>query len=106
MDLREYYGLIAEQEALITDALPIVVSLKTSNGGRAGFITEVVRAVAARMIVDKQYRLATPDEAVAHRAEQERVREQTTLNAMRGRLNLAVLSDEDLRTLRELRGSE
>ena len=76
------------------------------NGGRAGFMTEVTRPVAARMIVDKQYRLATPAEADLHRAEQERVRERTTLNAVRGRLNLAVLSEEDLQTLRELRRCE
>lgn len=63
MNLREYYRRISAVEAEIDSAHVWVTSLETSNGGKAGVVNEVPRAMAARMIVDQQARLATEGEA-------------------------------------------
>ena len=60
MDLREYYGKIREQERKIADPFVTVVSLKGSDGARAGRKTVVPRAVAAKMIVDGMAELEEP----------------------------------------------
>jgi hypothetical protein len=62
MDLRGYYQKVREVEATIADAFAVIVSLETSDGGKAGTQTEVTRSLAARMIVDGLAHLAKPDE--------------------------------------------
>jgi len=71
MDLRAYFQKIRELEAKIAEEFPIVVSLDTPDGGKAGTHTGVTRALAAKMIVEGVARLATEVEAAAFRALQE-----------------------------------
>ncbi|MEI9814977.1 MAG: hypothetical protein WDO18_21070 [Acidobacteriota bacterium] len=52
MDLREYYRKLHEIEAKIAEPFVMVISRKTSDGGRAGRRTQVPRDVAAKLIVD------------------------------------------------------
>jgi hypothetical protein len=68
MDLRAYYQKIRRIEAGITEAAVVVVSRETSDGGRAGVLTDVPRSVAARLIADEKVELATADEAAEFRA--------------------------------------
>ncbi|MBM3787571.1 MAG: hypothetical protein FJW30_24715 [Acidobacteria bacterium] len=100
MDLREYYRRVAEQEESIDSRFPLIVSLKTANGGKAGVFSEVSRPVAARMVVDGQARLATHEETVAHLQgrldEEERRRE-----ALAGeRLRVALAAEKELLALK------
>jgi hypothetical protein len=67
MDLKLYYQKIRDTESLIPDAFPLIVSQPTDDGGKAGSLAEVTRAVAAKMIVESTARLATADEAKAYR---------------------------------------
>ncbi len=46
MDLRQYFRKIQEVENGLSEAFPLVVSLETSDGGKAGLIVEL-RAVVA-----------------------------------------------------------
>jgi hypothetical protein len=62
MDLRGYFKRLREVEAAIQVPFPVIVSLATPEGGKAGQRTEVSRALAARMIIEGQARLATVDE--------------------------------------------
>ena len=79
MDLRQYYRTIREVEATIPDAFPLVASLATEDGGRAGVISEVSRYQAARTIVEGRVRLASEQEkqtyfdqlSAAHKAAEE-----------------------------------
>jgi hypothetical protein len=67
MDLKIYYQKIRDEQEKIADPFPVVVSLETQDGGRAGVQTEVPKPVAARMIVDGIAKLASPTEAKAFR---------------------------------------
>lgn len=69
MDVRAYYRKIRGIESEIPASEVVVVSLETSDGGKAGRFMEAVRYQAAKMIVDGRVRLATPEEAEAYRAE-------------------------------------
>jgi len=61
MDLREYFRKIREVEAEMEDAFVVVVSRKTTDGGRSGVKTVVPRAVGAKLIVDGKAKLDVTD---------------------------------------------
>lgn len=63
MELRAYYQKIRRIEAEIGDESAVVSSRETPDGGQAGVLTEVPRAIAARMIADGRAELASGDEA-------------------------------------------
>lgn len=69
MDLRQYYHKLSVKAKEITEEFPLVASLETSDGGKAGIVMEVSRATAAKLIVEGRARLATEAEALAHKAE-------------------------------------
>lgn len=52
MDLKMYYEKVRETKAKIASEYVVVASLETPDGGKAGVLTEVPRALAARMFVD------------------------------------------------------
>ena len=66
MDLRQYYRKIREVEANITDEFPLLASLATEDGGRAGVVSEVSRHQAARLIVEGKARPASEEEKQGH----------------------------------------
>jgi hypothetical protein len=66
MDLRQFYRKIRDTESTIPEKYPLVASLATEDGGKAGLIAEVPRYQAARMIVEGKARLATEEEKQAH----------------------------------------
>jgi hypothetical protein len=107
MDLQVYYQKLRETESKIADEYPLVVSVETSDGGKSGVKTEVPRRLAAKLLVDGQVRLASKDEAKAHRdamAEAHRLAERATAAA---RVQLTVLSTTELDRLRgAARGSK
>jgi hypothetical protein len=67
MDLRAYYGRLRETEKGFREEFVVVKSVATPDGGIAGRLTEVSRAVAAKMIVDGMAQAADAAEAAAHR---------------------------------------
>ena len=69
MDLLAYYEKIRKIEALIEAVFAVVTSRATPDGGRAGVMTEVPRAAAARLIAEEKADLANPEEAAQFRAE-------------------------------------
>jgi hypothetical protein len=101
MDLKRYYQRIREIESTIADAFTLVVSIETPDGGKPGTLTEVIRKVAAKMVVDGVARLATAEETERWRdaqAEAQRLAEQATLA---GRVQLSVVPTSELNRLRE-----
>ncbi|MGE5486595.1 MAG: hypothetical protein ACM3ZB_02095, partial [bacterium] len=77
-----------------------VVSLATSDGGKEGIRSEVPRAVAARLIVERRARLATPEEAEAFREEMREAQRIAEQKAAAERMRITVLSESELRALR------
>jgi hypothetical protein len=69
MDMRAYYKRLREAEGQLTGAEFVMVSLATSEGGRAGVLTEVPRTVAARLLAEGRAELATEDAALQFREE-------------------------------------
>ena len=66
MDLRVFFQKVRETEKNISTEHVVVMSLETSDGGRPGQLTEVSRAVAARLIVEGRARLATGEETARY----------------------------------------
>jgi hypothetical protein len=63
MDLRSYYRKVREAEATLTGESVVMVSLETSEGGKAGVRTEMPRAIAAKLIAEARALVATEEEA-------------------------------------------
>jgi hypothetical protein len=66
VDLRQYFKKIRDTESGLADSFPLVVSLETSDGGKAGTISEVSREQAAKLIVENCARLANEAEKKAY----------------------------------------
>lgn len=67
MDLKQYFRKIREVESALEETYPLVTSLATEDGGKAGIVSEVPRYEAARTIVEGRARLATEEEKQAYR---------------------------------------
>lgn len=63
MDLKLYFQNIRTIEATIPGPHAVIVSLETSDGGRAGLFSEVTRDVAAKLVAQGKARLADEREA-------------------------------------------
>jgi hypothetical protein len=63
MDLRSYYRKLREVEATIPEEHVVLVSIATSEGGKAGVRTEAPKAIAAKLIAEGRARLANAEEA-------------------------------------------
>ena len=98
MDLKQYYRKIRETEAGLQDEYPVVVSLDTADGGKAGLVSEVSRSNAAKMLVEGRVALATDEqkkEFFEWQAEARKAAEQAELAQ---RVQVAIVSDPDLQT--------
>ena len=100
MSMRQFFEKIKEIEAGIKSAEVIVVSNETSDGGKAGVKSEVKRSVAARMIVEGRARLATDEEAQVMRQEVEAVYKRGLEVLNSGKVQLAVLTDSDMKAIK------
>lgn len=102
MDLKKYYERIHAVRKTIDEEFPVVVSLETADGGKAGRLTEVTCDVAARMVAEDRARLAGPEEATAFRQEKAAAKKAADQAAAASRVHVTVLSDREMRSLREL----
>ena len=105
MDLRQYFRKVRELEKSIPQEDVYVVSLETADGGRAGVISEVRRDVASRMVVEGRARLASEEESQKYRAELLQAQQAEKQREAQQRINVHVLSDLELRTLKGVRGA-
>ena len=106
MDLRGYYRRIRELESSIEDEFPVVRSLATDDGGKAGQLTEVPRAVAARMINDGAAELVDAQEAKEFRLRAAEAHQREEKRRRAEQIQFTILSEADLRSVQgEKRGS-
>ncbi len=101
MDLKEYYKEVAKIEASIKTPFAVVVSLSTPNGGREGLVSEVARSVAARMVADKQARLADAKEIKAYQRDREQELKRRDDAVSRERIRAALAVEDELTLLKE-----
>ena len=95
MDLRHYFRKIREIEATIPEPHAFVCSLETSDGGKAGVVTEVGRELAAKMIAEGRATLATETESEQFLQEQAAARAAAQKAEMARRLQVTIVSDAD-----------
>jgi len=100
MDLRLYYQKIRETESRIADPFPVVVSIETPDGGRAGTCTEVSRAIAAKLIVDGTAQVAPADQARKFRDQQAESKRLADEIAEAAKVQVTVLSQAELSRLK------
>ena len=103
MDLKAYYRRIREAEAAIEDEFPVVKSLTTESGGRAGKLTETPRAVAARMVVNGVAELASAEEAESFRQAAKEAQQREEERRRAAQIQFNVVTEDDLRAM--MRGS-
>ena len=97
MDVKQYYRKINEVEAGLKDKYPMVISLETPDGGKAGVVSEVSRALAAKLIVEGRSALASEAEIERYRNEQTAAKRSAEKAELAKRLQVAIIADPDLR---------
>lgn len=96
MDVKQYFRKLRETEASISEPYPLVMSLETPDGGKAGLITEVPRHTAAKMIVEGRAVLATEAEIEKFRAQQVSARQAAEKDELAKRLQIAIVTEAEL----------
>jgi hypothetical protein len=99
MDLKGYYRKIKAIAASLEEEFPVIRSLATEDGGRAGHLTETPRAVAARMIADGIAEAASAEETQEFRARAEEARQTEAQRQRAAEIQFTILSEADLRSL-------
>lgn len=98
MELKQYFRKLRELESAIVESYPLVVSLETADGGKAGTITEVSRLNAAKMIIEGRALLANESEKHAYWEQQAATRAAAEKAELAKRVQVAILRDSDLRS--------
>lgn len=96
MDLKQYFRKLRDVEARISEQYPIVISLETADGGKAGVAAEVPRAIAARMIVESQAVLASEEETEAYKVQRMAAKQAADKAELAKRVQVAIISDPEL----------
>ena len=98
MDLRSYYKKVRDAEATLKGRDCVLVSLETTEGGKAGIRTEAPRNVAARLIAEQRARVATEPEAREFREGLRAAREQHEQQEAARRVQVVVMPATDSRS--------
>jgi hypothetical protein len=101
VNLRDYYQQLRQMADSIAEDHVVVISNATPDGGKAGVSTEVSRATAAKLVVESKAKLATAEEGEAYRAGLREAKLKADQDAAAARLQVTVISDSELRGLRE-----
>ncbi len=101
MDLRAYYKNLREVEETLTGQHLVVVSLATSEGGKAGVRTDVPRSIAAKLLAEGRARVATEEESLEYYLAHEEAREKYQQEEAARRLQVMVIPSQDLRKPRD-----
>jgi hypothetical protein len=96
VDVKQYYRKVREAEISIQEEYPLMVSLETSDGGKAGVISEVSREVAAKMIVEGRAVVASPAEEQQYRQRQAAAKKSVEAAELARRVQVAIISESDL----------
>jgi len=106
MDLRGYYQKLKEIEKGLLQDFILMKSVATADGGIAGRLTEVPRALAAKMLADGIAVLAEKAEGELFRAGLAEEKKQEDQKRAAAKIQFTVLTETDLRALQKAgRGS-
>ncbi len=97
MDLRSYYRKLYDVQSTIHAEYVVVSSLSTAEGGRAGVLTEVPKALAARLIAEGRAELATVEQTAAFHENARAAKEEAEAIADAAKLRVVVMPSETRR---------
>jgi hypothetical protein len=101
METRAYYAKIRQVEETIPEPWVVVISSETDDGGVLGRATEVSRALAAKLIVDGNARLAERVETDKYHSDAEEARKAAERVAQAAKLQFTlVTADGESKPLR------
>jgi hypothetical protein len=100
MDIKQYFRKLRAAEAAITEEFPVVISLETSDGGKAGIASEVGRFTAAKMIIEGRAVLANESEAAEFRTQQIAAKEASENADLARRVQVAIVDQTALAQIR------
>lgn len=98
MDVKQYFRRLREIENSFVDNYPVVISLETSDGGKAGLIAEMSRAVAAKMIVEGRAIVANADQKAAYYEYQEANKRAAEKAELAKRVQVAIIADPEFQS--------
>jgi hypothetical protein len=101
VDLRQYFKKIRDTESGLADAFPLVVSLETSDGGKAGTISEVTREQASKLIVENCARLANEAETKAYFDKQASDKKASDRAEMARRVQVTIVGQPDFQVVEQ-----
>ena len=93
MDVKSYFKKIREEAESLPEGDQVVISLETSDGGRAGIASEVPREVACKLLVEKRARLADHAETKKYHAEQAELRKAWEKETAERKVHVQVVSE-------------
>jgi hypothetical protein len=96
VDLRQYFKKIRDTESGLADSFPLVMSLETTDGGKAGVASEVSREQAAKLIVEGCARLANEAEKKAYFDKQASEKRAADRAEMARRVQVTIVSQPDV----------
>jgi hypothetical protein len=96
MNLKSYFQKIREFETSIVEPFVVVVSHETSDGGKEGLLTEVPKAVAAKMIADGRGRLASEEAARKFQEQKAEAKRAADTEAAANRVQVTLVPTADL----------
>lgn len=96
MNLKSYYQKIREFESSIVEPFVVVVSHETADGGKEGLLTEVPKAVAAKMIADGRGRLASEEAAREFQEKKAEAKKAVETDATANRMQATLAPTADL----------
>jgi hypothetical protein len=100
MNLKVYFQKIRQLEASIGEPHVVIVSQETPDGGRPGIASEVPRGIAAKMVVEGNARLATPEETEQFRNRMTEAKQVADQASAAQRVQFTVVSESELRALK------
>jgi hypothetical protein len=103
MEIRMYFEKMREIEASITEPFVIVSSLATSDGGKAGNLTQVARSTAAKLLVENRARLANEEEVREYNDRADRTRAEAEQALAKSKLQFTLLTEQESKALRSAR---
>ena len=93
MDINRYYRKVRELESVIPEKEVYVVSLATSDGGKEGVMTQVMRRPACLLIIEGKARLAEASEVDAYEKEQAEKRAAIEKEELARKVTLHLVTD-------------
>lgn len=101
MDVRQYYRKLREIETAILEDFPVIISLETTDGGKAGVASEVSRFNAAKTILEGRAILASEAETAEYRARQAAAKDAFETADLANKVQIAIVDHQKLSQLRD-----